>query len=479
MATFEMVECLNGGIDGPRVKCKTTQQMYPAELAVLPNPSWLKRAFGFLGSGASATAEQTTNEACASTFGLGSTSLKAPSGRNNCALPCPPSYLISTTDPRYCEPRGLLTALDQYFLDLKDASKNCADKSASYQKAVAESGQDPLALAFDDACSNPYKCDDKVEEIIDGKTLGESGKLVKGSDGTWKPPPIPPQNSNDSWQCKGGFYQPWIPPPPKETQQLDSSGGDGEPLSRITLTDEEIDALPKEKFIGTETDGDLAVKLRRNPTFCDVHPEYLLQCVQYIPNFTWCCVPTLEEFDKLPESFQCLLGEDYFTIYDDPSIIRKLRETVPTITITRDGRPATKPDYPSPLAKMKSECAKREVTQAEADGKMKSYGTCSWQGDCKGYCKCPEPPPVCNKGSTVTGEAFCDIDEEDYWAHRLDGTSGDDDWWDKYKWYIYGGLGLALVGGIGIIYLKNSGGGEGEGGGTGGGSGKVIKISLG
>jgi len=288
-----------------------------------------------------------------------------------------------------CDPRPVLTAVNIYYQVLVDATKSCLDKSEAYRKAVDENGGDPTSLGFTADCPNPYSCSVDGDVQTD-QYLSENGVLVTGSDGKQKPVDAPPQGSGsaNSFSCVNGGWTPWFPPVPEASKTFDEFGGEGQPLSRLTLTVEEIDLLPMENDFGGMVKSSLAQNLTAHPTLADADPQYLTDLTAQLPNFVWCCVPTQAEYDLLGDDDRCLLYSKYFDLYDKPEIIKRWRNSAPTITITKESRPAVAPTYTGD-----PNTARRE--QCEGSGGNYINPT----GQCFGYCEYPPPPPPAGEGT--------------------------------------------------------------------------------
>jgi hypothetical protein len=185
--------------------------------------------------------------------------------------------------------------------------------------------------------------------------------------------------------CKNGQWEPFIPPPPYNPQ-IDTSGGVGEPASRLTLTIEEIDRIPLESEYGSAgRRNDLSQELYNHPTLLDVDPHRIKDYVFYVPDFVWSCVITQSNFDKMPDNIKCGLIKHYFDWTTDAGKVAYLRGFDPTILITRDAPPTTAPTFTGdPETAMRQECEGRDN-----DG----VGGCNWVGDCEGSCVCPPKPP--------------------------------------------------------------------------------------
>jgi len=287
------------------------------------------------------------------------------------------------TSHQACLPRPFLTEVDIYYQVLADATKTCLDKSEAYRKAVEENGGDPTSLGFTADCPNPYAC--SVEgDVQTDKYLSENGVLVTGSDGKLKPVDVPPQNStsSNSFACVNGGWVPSFPPVPESFKTFDEFGGVGQPLSRLTLTVEEIDKIPLEKDFGGDVKSSLAQMLTAHPTLADVEPKYLTDISAKLPDFVWCCIPTQAEYDLLSDTDRCMLFTNYFDLYDKPEIIARWRNVAPTITITKESRPAVAPTYTGD-----PNTARRE--QCEGSGGNYINPT----GQCFGSCEMSPPPP--------------------------------------------------------------------------------------
>lgn len=337
--------------------------------------------------------------------GLGYTSVVNAYGVNACYFPCPDSYTIDPTDPSLCNPRPLLTKLDVYYGILAKAVKDCAELIPAYKDAVAEAGNDPSQVGFpaDSGCVNPFdppQSNTGGEGVYDPSasngdptkpadappmtnpegTSGTSGSAPAGSDNTGEPsiPTVP----------DGTSQQPYIPPPPAETKEFDEFDESGMsttlPRSRLTITEEQISQLPTVNDFGTQTESDLAIRLRQHPTLLDAQPVYLTEFQALLPSFQWECTITQAEFDLLPDDWKCRLCEDYQrTIYDEPSNIQWLRDHAPTITITANA-PTAPPRFTGcPQDAKRVAC----VSRTGYDNKP-----CAYTGGCNGECVCPQAP---------------------------------------------------------------------------------------
>ncbi len=320
-----------------------------------------------------------------------------------CYGDCPESACMSTDlDGKTvleCRPRPLLSSIEIYYQVLADAAATCMDKSAAYRKAVEDNGGDPSTIGFNSDCPNPY-----APAVVPDPT-------GQGVDGVFDPSasngdPLKPQ---DAPPIDAGA--PYIPPPPATYRDYDaiasatSPPDETLPTSRISLTDEEIDQFPKVNDYGTMREDVLAQTCRVNPTYCDVNTEHLADCEKYLKDFTWCCIPTQAEFDKLNDTHQCLLAENYRDIYKDPSVIKKMRNFAPSITITRDAPPVKDPVYENtPKERRRQQCN----AQVGGDGLP-----CIYSGECLGTCNCgnasdgglpavPPPPPDWFKADGTT-----------------------------------------------------------------------------
>ena len=306
--------------------------------------------------------------------------------RIGCYRGCPDDACNGTNPdgtPRLdCLPRPFLTAIDIYYTTLTDATKSCRDKSEAYRKAVDEQGGDPTNLGFTADCPNPYSCTAEGDVQTD-QYLSENGVLVTGSDGKQKPVDAPAQGttSNNSFSCVNGGWVPWIPPMPEANKTFDTFGGVGEPLSRLTMTVEEIDQIPLESDFGGMVKSSLAQMLTAHPTLADSQPQYLTDISAKLPNFVWCCIPTQAEYDLLDDDDRCLLFSNYFDLYEKPEIIARWRDKAPTITITKESRPAVAPTYTGD-----PNTARRE--QCEGSGGNYINPT----EKCFGRCEYPPPP---------------------------------------------------------------------------------------
>ena len=275
--------------------------------------------------------------------------------RYACLFPCPDAYLQSSSNPSQCEPRPLLTAIQIYYEVLADAAASCMDKSEAYRKAVEEGGGNPSSVPFPADCPNPYDRQPETDPLNPQDVL----------------PPSPDV--------------PYIPPPPAANVQTDSSGGVGEPRSRLTILSDEIDAHLRVSEYGVMRDSDLAQRLRLHPTLADVEPAYLTELGRLIPNFQWSVSITQDEYDLLTDDLKCVLCTNYNQLYTSPSLIAGCRIHAPTITITRDAPSTSPPTY--------LRCPEEIRRAACAQKTGYNGGACTYSGGCMGHCDCPQPPP--------------------------------------------------------------------------------------
>ena len=290
-------------------------------------------------------------------------------GLGACMYPCPGGYRQSDTNISVCEPRPLLTAIEVYYEVLQNAASSCADKSEAYRKAVEESGKDPSAIAFPPDCPNPF-----------APSPSETDPL--------NPQDVPPPAD-----------VPYIPEPPASSKEIDSSGGVGEPLSRITITEEDLQYFKTTEY-GVERLSSLGERLKLHPTLADANPQFLTEIAATIPNFVWSVNITQDEFDQMTDENKCVVCKNFKNIYANPGIITQLRKDAPTITITRDA-PQTPPDY--------LHCPEDERRQA-CVGKTGYQGQpCTYSGGCLGICVCPEPPPPSDTSSSSYTPSYSDI----------------------------------------------------------------------
>lgn len=382
MATFDMVPC---SIDPASTEkgCKSTQPAYNDQ-----SGTKLQRLTRFNSSNHYGG----TKEECEA-YGIGYTALNRYGGIQ-CLYPCPASYEQDPTDPDKCVARPLLTMLDKYYTVLQDTSKSCFEKSSAYKQAIMESGKDPSTVPFPAECPNPYSCSEGVyadkndlPPMPDNTdTTVPSNSDPNGTSG------VAGSNNNMSAYaqllCKNGQWEPFIPPPPYNPT-IDSSGGVGEPASRLTLTVEEIDKIPLESEYGSAgRKSTLAQQLYDHPTLLDVDPAFIKDYMVYVPDFVWSCEITQENFDKMPEGIQCGLVKRYYQWTTNPARVKEMRGYDPTILITRDAPSTTAPTFVNDL-----ETKRRQQCEAQSNN---GVGGCKWVGDCEGTCNCPPPPPPDN-----------------------------------------------------------------------------------
>lgn len=309
-----------------------------------------------------------------------------------CWFPCPDAYQISPTNKGECEPRPLLTAIDKYYTVLADAGRSCLEKSSAYKQAVIESGGEPSALPFPAECPNPYSCTegvyadksdlppmpDNTDTTIPSNSDPNGTSGIAGMGGNTN------MSAYSQLLCKNGQWEPFIPPPPYNPQ-IDSSGGAGEPSSRLTLTIEEIDKIPLESeygSVGRKTT--LAQNLYDHPTLLDVDPEMIEDYMFYVPDFVWSATITQDNYDKMPDTIKCSLIKHYFDWATNPKKVKQLRGYDPTILITRDAPPTVAPAFTGdPTTSLREQCEGQSN-----DG----IGGCTWTGDCEGSCACPPKP---------------------------------------------------------------------------------------
>lgn len=378
MATFDIVPCPIGFPETG--KCESAQPL-PGDTS----GTKLKRMQRFNMSN-HATGTKTECEA----YGEGYTFTET---FKRCFYPCPSSYEQDPTNPGQCVARPLLTEIDKYYEVLQDASRSCFEKSSAYKKAILESGQDPSSLPFPAECPNPYSCSegvyadkndlppmpDNTDTTVPSNSDPNGTSGIAGAGGNTD------LSKYSQLLCKNGQWEPFIPPPPYNPI-IDSSGGAGEPSSRLTLTVEEIDKIPLESeygSVGRKTT--LAQELTAHPTLLDVDPAYIVDYMAYVPDFVWSCEITQENFDKMPEGIQCGLVKHYYQQTTVPAKVKMMREYDPTILITRNAPSTTPPVFVNDL-----ETKRRKQCEEQSNS---GYGGCKWVGDCEGVCNCPEPPP--------------------------------------------------------------------------------------
>lgn len=397
-------------------------------------------------------------------YGLGKTDASI-GGVFSCYEPCPDAscngYDANGNATKECNPRPLLTAVDIYYEVMKDATKSCMDKSEAYKRAVEEGGGDPSRIGFTSDCPNPYT--PAIPPNTDPTAGGVFDPASSNGDPT-KPLDVPPFDPT----------VPYIPPAPPTYRDFDGIASDTSPAnpdlptSRITLTDEEIDMFPKVNDYGTMREDTLAQRCRVNPTFIDVNTEHLNDCLTYIKDFTWCCIPTQVEFDKLTDDLQCLLSQEYRTLYDKPERIKEMRNFAPSITITRDAPPVDVPVYNN---------TPEERKRRECNGKKNEDGVdCVYSGGCRGSCVCPEPRcKHVDMGYSHDGRSFSyqdcggkitydDLNQAEYFddlGRRVEnggGFGGDSSWFSLDNILLIGaGVGVFGVLGYGYyVYSKAS-----------------------
>lgn len=366
-----------------------------------------------------------TEGGCAQTYGLGSTYISAYGG--NCLFPCPALYRQSDTNPLYCEPQPQLTQLQYYLQSWTDSAKTCADLDADYRKAVLESGQDPSSIPFpEDKCPHPLHPKSIPQTNVDPTGTGQEGQFDQNaSNGD----PLKPADVPTNTQL---FPQEPIVP------IIDSSGGVGEPYTRLTITEDDLAQLSTTKSWNDQYESNLSMELRRRPTLADVKPNYLIDIQQEIPTFTWSCIPTQDEFDLLPDNLACILSKDYFSLYTSPSIIDEMRKHAPTIRITRDAPPTEAPLYKNDInERYRDACTKGHPENKYHEPTGKS---------CFGYCEPPPPPPKCDSGDCY-GQKDMEGGNTRTWAEFF----GIDI--DKLETYAMIGGGILAVGGVGYVYV--------------------------
>jgi len=407
-----------GGISGDRTL--TTQG----------HTTWLYRNFVYNGCNSTidAVGLGLTEGGCPQVYGLGA--IYAPKGGiANCLFPCPALYRQSDTNPRYCEPQPQLTQLQSYLQSWTDSAKSCADLDQDYRKAVLESGQDPSSIPFpEDRCPHPDKPNDGQKPVTDPTATGQEGQFEQNaSNGD----PLKPADVPTGTQL---FPQEPIVP------VIDSSGGIGEPYTRLTITEDDLAKLSTTTSWNDQYESSLSMELRRRPTLADVKPNYLIDIQQEIPDFTWSCIPTQDEFDLLPDNLACILSKDYFSIYTNPSVIEDMRKTAPTIRITRDAPPTVAPTYKDDInERYRDMCTKGHPENKYHEPTGKS---------CFGYCEPPPPPPKCDSGDC-------------YGQGDLLPMGGNDRTWAEYfgidigqlETYALIGGGFLAVGGLGSVYV--------------------------
>lgn len=345
----------------------------------------LRRNMYFNGSNHSGTKEECEGQGVGYTFSNRGT-------LGQCYFPCPDAYEINPTNTTECEPRPLLTAITKYYEVLADAGRSCLEKSSAYKQAVVEAGGDPASLPFPAECPNPYSCtegayantSDLPPLPFNTDTTVPSNSDPNGTSGIAGAGGNTDLSKYSQLSCKNGQWEPFIPPPPYNPQ-IDSSGGVGEPSTRLTLTVEEIDRIPLESeygSVGRRTN--LAQELYDRPTLLDADPSRITDYVYYVPDFVWSCVITQGNFDKMPDSVKCGLIKHYFDWTTSPSKVANLRAYDPTILITRDAPPTVAPAFTGdPTTSLRQQCEGQYN-----DG----IGGCTWTGDCEGSCACPPKP---------------------------------------------------------------------------------------
>lgn len=339
----------------------------------------------------------------------------------NCYFPCPDSYTILGDDKSKCEPRPLLSKLDEYYGILNQAVRDCATLIPAYKEAVKEAGNDPTQVGFpaDLGCENPYAS-------IPSNPTGDEGVFdPSASNGD----PLKPKDAPTD--------QAFIPSPPEKSKYVDEYDASGFskvlPRNRLIVTDEEIDRLPKVNDFGTMTDGDLAMKLRENPSYLDTHPNMIAEFMEGNPDFIWECTVTQQEFDLLPDGLKCNLCENYDDyIYRNPEGINYLRGYAPTITITRTA-PSTAPSFQNCPEQVKKIACESQYVEIETDEdiienlfgfgglfggiKKKTKVYCTYSGGCQGTCDCPQQEETAPQKPADTTSPTIDIptsSEEEY-----------------------------------------------------------------
>lgn len=385
---------------------------------------------------------------------------------HECYFPCPDTscndFDAEGNITLKCNPRPLLTAIDIYYEVMADATKSCMDKSEAYKRAVEEGGGDPSRIGFNSDCPNPYT--PAVPPNTDPTAGGVFDPASSNGDPT-KPLDAPPIDSG----------APYIPPPPQSHRDFDGIASDTSPpnpdlpISRITLTDVEIDMFPKVNDYGTMREDTLAQLCRVNPTYIDVNTEHLADCVTYLKDFTWCCIPTQAEFDKLTDDLQCVLATEYRTLYDKPERIKEMRKYAPSITITRDAPPVEVPIYTN---------TPEERNRRLCDGRKNEDGeSCNFSGGCRGTCVCPAPRcKHVDMGHSLDGRSFSyqdcggkitydDLNQAEYFdelGKRVEnggGFGGGGSSWFSIDNILLIGAGVGVVGILGYgyyIYSKAS-----------------------
>jgi len=261
---------------------------------------------------------------------------------NYCYPDCPPSFVPSEQFPHQCEPRKMLTIVEMYYQRLSDINATCEDKIKAYDEAKLT----------DPNITPPTDC---LQQIEDAKKVVEKAEELAKEVEALEPP----------------FF--------------DESGGVNQPKSRLVLTEEDIAKLPKDSLgvIGEE-ESSLAVKIRANPTYVDVHAEFLNTVAEKIGDLVWCCALTQEEYEAQPEPTKCKLFHNYNDyVYKNPLNIVMMRKYAPTITITRDA-PIT------PVFTGEDPVTTRKTTCTAQGGEYTS-------DDCNGYCKFPPPADESNR----------------------------------------------------------------------------------
>ena len=322
-----------------------------------------------------------------------------------CYSPCPDAYQVAT-DINYCELRPLVTAVNTYYSILADAGRSCLEKSSAYRQAVIEAGGDPASLPFPAECPNPYSCtegayantSDLPPMPFNTDTTVPSNSDPNGTSGVAGAGGNTDLTKYSQLSCKNGQWEPFIPPPPYDPE-IDTSGGVGEPSSRLTLTIEEIDRIPLESEYGSAgRRNNLAQELYNHPTLLDVDPRRIKDYMAYVPDFHWSCVITQDNYDKMPDSIKCGLMKHYFDWTTDAGRVATLRGYDPTILITRDAPPTSAPTFTGdPLTSLREQCETRPV--GGENNIMKILTKCNWVGDCEGSCVCPQPPTPAQQAS--------------------------------------------------------------------------------
>ena len=318
-----------------------------------------------------------------------------------CFYPCPDAYEVNPQNIGECVTRPLVTAITTYYSVLADAGRSCLDKSSAYRQAVIEAGGDPASLPFPAECPNPYSCtegayantSDLPPMPFNTDTTVPSNSDPNGTSGVAGAGGNTDLTKYSQLSCKNGQWEPFIPPPPYNPQ-IDTSGGVGEPSSRLTLTIEEIDRIPLESEYGSAgRRNNLSQELYNHPTLLDVDPRRINDYMAYVPDFHWSCVITQDNYDKMPDSIKCGLMKHYFDWTTNPSRVWEMRGYDPTILITRDAVETSAPTFTGdPLTSLRQQCETTHPSGSDGTVGFLLRNKCNWVGDCEGSCVCPPPP---------------------------------------------------------------------------------------